>query len=358
LFDERANTALAYALDSLGHPCIVIGFGRKDKPELLSYADAVIEVGHARSDEIPKNCIHIAWVQEYYGNGRDPDYNGRALPQDRIYTFGDPRILGAPQFKHWIGSLCMGVDPELLNQPPVKPNLDFSIAGFIASPKFFKDPVTNPITAKLMDLIVAETRITPLSGSFDQAGEVARFKTILDGYFDPRSRASIDAVSAMNIHETARLQNRFALARLILSVSKNVEFWGLHWDLWPEFAAYAKPFTNDRKALLDLYQRSRINAHDNIFGFAMHSRVLEAMAVGGFVMAHGSPHVGAAGQMTETFIPGVHYGEYNADNFVEEAGWWLKHPYERQRASVEARKVIADKHLWKHRAQQILNDLA
>jgi len=376
LFDERASLSLARALDDLGHPCIVAGFGRKE-PDVLSYADVVIEVGHARDDRIPKHCVHIPWVQEYYAGGSDPDYDGAALPHDMIYTFGEPEIIGAPRFKHWRGSLCMGVDPNLLNYPQKEgqlSKLDFSIAGFIAAPGWFLKPSELPpvpepghgynIMAELMALIVRENRLKPLSGSFNQVAAFTNFKEVLHTYIKhywyvkPDLWTSLYGVAAQNVHETARACNRYTVAKLILSVSDNVEFWGLHWDLWPELAPWSKPFTNDRETLLNLYQRSRINVHDNVFGFAMHSRVLEAMAVGGFIMAHESPHVGKPGQITETFIPGVHYGEYNADNFMEQARYWLDRSAARQTAAMQARGVIKAKHLWHHRAQQILGDLS
>jgi hypothetical protein len=362
LFDERANLNLAHALGDMGHECRVAGFGLRD-PETLSSADVVIEVNKARDDHIPKHVIHIPWVQEYYGGGGDPDYDGQAFDRDLIYTFGHPWIIGAPQFKHWAGSLCMAVEPKLLEIPSVEPDLDFSIAGFIAAPTWFKKQSEIPttpdpngyynLTAELMAMITREIKTTPLSGSFDQAGESARFRSIL-----PNLPSHLFGIVAQNIHETARAFNRCAAAQKVLQVSKNVEFWGLHWDQWPEFAPYAKPFSNDGELLRNLYQRSRINVHDNIFGFAMHSRVLEAMAVGGFVMAHESPHTGAAGQMTgEGFVPGIHYGQYNAANFVELAHCWLGYQDSRQRCIDAAKEVIAGRHLWKHRAQQILHDL-
>jgi len=363
LFDQRAGAALCTAFRDLGHHAAVV-----DRCE--QNFDVVIEACHARSEATPKDAVHIAWVQEYYAGGSDPDYDD-CFDRDLIYTFGKPEIISCPRFKHWRGSLCMAVEPQLLDRPMVEPTLDFSIAGFIGAPAWFKKQSELPaklepghgynIMAELMDLIVRETRVKPLTGSFDQAAEFAYFKDILAKYLNdswfvpPKVRPSLYGVAAQNIHETARTLNRYTVAKLILQVSKNIEFRGLHWDCWPELADYAKPFTDDREGLFDLYQRSRINVHDNIFGFAMHSRVLEAMAVGGFIMANESPHYGAAGQMTETFEPGIHFGQYNAQTFVPEAQYWLK--ADRSKPVAKARKIIATRHLWKHRAEQILGDL-
>jgi len=109
--------------------------------------------------------------------------------------------------------------------------------------------------------------------------------------------------------------------------------------------------------LADLHAKSRITVHNNIFGFALHSRVLDAITVNGFVMAHHTPWTGLAGQMTECFEPETHYGEYTAANFTDRARYWLNNHAARNKAATEARKIVADRHLWPHRAQQILRDL-
>ncbi len=176
--------------------------------------------------------------------------------------------------------------------------------------------------------------------------------------FEPDWIEEMHSYGAKLLHNCARWLNRSHLAKLAISVSQDIEFWGSHWNEWHVTAPYAKPFCRDPEPLYDLYQRSRINLHDNIFGFSLHWRVLEAMAVGGFVMAHESPHHGKAGQMTETFEPNVHYGEYGANTFEESARYWLSDPAARRGAITEARKVIRDKHLWKHRAQRLLADLS
>ncbi len=369
LFDARAGEALSNELRELGHDAETIHHNRRSEVT----ADVIMEACHARDDSIPKDTVHIPWVHEYYGAG-DPPYEN-ALDHDLIYTFGDPDILGCcPRFKQWRGSLTMGVSPDLLQRPAIDPTLDFSIAGFMPPadwwhPRSLIPP--NPkvgdgfnISAEITYMITdrMKTEFRPLYGEFDQLSEFAKYQAdlrkLLDNNrwrFEETAFVEMAKYIAKNVHEYARFLNRHAAAQHILSVSQNVEFWGLHWDEWPVVAPYSRPFNDSPDELLNLYQRSRINVHDNIYGFALHSRVLEAMAVGGFVMAHESPHFGKAGQMTETFEPDVHFGQYNAESFAEEAHYWLH--ADRQRPIAEARKVIRDRHLWKHRAQQILDDL-
>ncbi len=412
-YDAPTSRGLCSALTELGHSAQILPPPRlwlpnlrtvHRRPGILDGFDVVVEINMARDDSVPKDTVHIAWIQDY-GKGdphRDYDqeplapcvynspsnsvektatfqhYNSgdavyeNSLGHDLIYTLGDPDILGCPKFKQWAGSLAMGVDETLLQRPIIEPTLDFSIAGFMPPALWFDVPTVIPadlepgqhfsIMAEIVEMIVQKSAFRPLYGKFDQLAEFARFQANLQELLthcgwsvDEGGLRELHKYGARITHEYARFVNRQAIAKLILTVSQDVEFWGLNWSDCPWLKPYVKPFA-ESVDLLNLYQRSRINVHDNIYGFALHSRVLEAMAVGGFVMAHESPHVGKAGQMTETFEPDAHFGQYNAENFAEEAHYWLH--ADRQRPIAEARKVIRDKHLWKHRAQQILDDLA
>ena len=371
VFDCRAGNALCAVWREMGHDAVVSLPEGRTVDTLRGY-DVVMEVGRARDADIPEEAVHIAWVQECYG-ATDPDYND-VLGQDILYTYGDPSIIGCPPYRQWRGSLTWAVDHRLLDRQLVEPSLDFSIVGFIPPPDWFKFPSKVPanpgrgdffnISSEATDFIVQTMKIRALSGTFDQNREsecaqrgFAEVMRRRGWYTSAAGWREIRGYIGQTVHEYARLLDRKALTELALSVSRNIEIWGTNWELWPEFAPYSRLFCFDNDVVLDLYQRSRINLHNNIFGFALHSRVLEAMAVGGFVMANESPHVGKKGQLTETFEPDVHYGEYNADNFIDRASSWL-YSETRPKLIRDARKVIAARHLWKHRAEQVLADLA
>lgn len=331
--------------------------------EAFAGADVVMEVNRGRTDRIPRTAVHIPWIQDHI-LWEAPGYDECAHPRDMIYTYGHGPIIGVPcqDWPNYRGSLLVAVDAKLLAYPPAAQNLDLSIVGYISDPEQrWKARSLESVSVSEIARCIAETMeavYTPLRGELDQqltayqlwAGMERKFPDIWDVLYKE--------YAGYIVHELARMRDRVAIARLILSVSENVEFRGFNWELWPEFAKWGKPFYEDREQVLNLYQRSRINVHNNIFGFALHDRVLEAMAVGGFVMANESPHLGKAGQMTECFAPGFHYGEYNADTFCEQARKWLGNPQMRQRGIVESRKIIKDRHLWAHRAKQLLRDLA
>lgn len=369
LMDCVAGHELCRALCQLDQDAIALRPNQR-AADLLQDFDVIIEVNHARDDGIPLDAVHVAWVQEYYGAG-DPHYQN-ALAHDFIYTYGEPEIIGCPRFTEWRGSLCVGVKPELLDRPlSVEPTLDFSLAGWMAPPDWFSVQPAQPqgdsvkLWGDVVQLINKTTEVRPLTGSFDQARAFAKFRFELVQHFAKRrnflfSVAAMDdclVCGAKHLHDYARAMHRLTLATRAIAVSDSIEIWGPNWEQWPLLKPFAKPFCMT-DALLDLYQRSRINLHDNIFGFAQHSRVLEAMAVGGFVMANESPHTGKAGQLTETFAPDEHYGEYNADNFSDAARFWLSDPIRRKCAAHEARRIVKAKHLWQNRAEQLLADLA
>ena len=81
------------------------------------------------------------------------------------------------------------------------------------------------------------------------------------------------------------------------------------------------------------------------------------MAVGGFIFTHESPHDMKPGGMLTSFEPGTHFGNFKPDNFREEALRWLNDNKRRLEAGIRASEIIKQRHLWRHRARQIINDL-
>lgn len=157
--------------------------------------------------------------------------------------------------------------------------------------------------------------------------------------------------------EYPRLLDREALVKGILRVSDSLELHGPGWNLHPEFTPYARGVIDSQDDLLDVYRRSRINLANNTHGLGLHSRTLECMAVGGFIFTHESPHDDKPGGMLTSFEPGVHYGAFTPENLHEEARRWLADEQGRRRAGQAAAAIVRERHCWRHRAKQILDDL-
>lgn len=157
--------------------------------------------------------------------------------------------------------------------------------------------------------------------------------------------------------EYPRLLDREALINGILQISSSLELYGPGWDMHPVFNPYAKGIIDTQDGLLDVYRRSRINLANNTHGLGLHSRTLECMAVGGFVLTHESPHDNKPGGMLTSFEPGVHYGAFTPDNLHDDARRWLADEAVRKRVGQQAAAIVRGRHCWHHRARQILDDL-
>jgi len=170
-------------------------------------------------------------------------------------------------------------------------------------------------------------------------------------------RMPVDSLINGLTREYPRLLDRVALIGAALGVSDSLELYGPGWDSHDAFRPYHKGVASDPYALLSIFQRSRINLANNTHGLGLHSRTLECMAVRGFIFMHRSPHDEKPGGMLTSFEPDVHYGAYTPETFRDEAQRWLKDKAARGKAGERAAKVIKAKHLWRHRAEQILGDL-
>jgi hypothetical protein len=154
-----------------------------------------------------------------------------------------------------------------------------------------------------------------------------------------------------------RIMDRIALIEAASKVSKSLELYGPGLSAHEFAQPYFKGVIETQEELLEIYCRSKINLSNNTHGLGLHSRVLECMAVGGFIFMHESPYDSKVGGMLTSFDPGVHYGSYTPENFEEEAARWLQDPAGRIRAGMMAESVIRERHCWHHRAQQIIDDL-
>jgi len=154
-----------------------------------------------------------------------------------------------------------------------------------------------------------------------------------------------------------RMLDRVLLINQVLSISESVELYGPGWDAHAAFQPFHKGIVDDQSRLLDIYRRSKINLANNTHGLGLHSRTLECMAVGGFVLTHESPHDNKPGGMLTAFEPGVHYGAFTPENLKDEAKRWLKDKKARKQIGINASDVIRKNHAWHHRAKKIADDL-
>jgi len=154
-----------------------------------------------------------------------------------------------------------------------------------------------------------------------------------------------------------RLLDRVMLVDSIMDITRSLQLYGKGWDTHPKYSPYYCGSIDGHEELLNIYSASKINLANNTHGLGMHSRNLECMAVGGFLMMHTSPNENVTGGMAHHFLPGMHYGSYTHENLKEEASYWLKNETKRIQIGLNARDEIMKNHLWIHRAKKIIKDL-
>ncbi len=178
---------------------------------------------------------------------------------------------------------------------------------------------------------------------------------------EPEKLSGTNASIAYFAREYPRLLDRAALITEVLSVARSLklslELYGPGWDTHEPFKPYYKGILETQDELLTVYRRTRVNLANNTHGLGLHSRTLECMAVGGFIFTHASPHDTKPGGMHTSFEPGIHYGMFTPENLQEEVRRWIKDGAQRVKIGRCAAGVIRQKHLWRHRALQILEDL-
>lgn len=158
--------------------------------------------------------------------------------------------------------------------------------------------------------------------------------------------------------EYPRMLDRTLLVDEILECSDSLAIYGPGgWNDYPRYQPYYKGVIDSQKELLNVYGNSKINLSNNTHGLGLHMRILECMAVGGFVLMHKSPHDTKAGGMMSSFEPETHYGVYTPETLQDVACRWLKNNNARQKAGHRAAEVVRENHCWHHRAMQIIEDL-
>ena len=348
-------------------------------------SDILIEVNRLRSKYLKKNVRHISWFQDVRPSDYKKlvEYANRMDPDDMIYLLGDKKHFGFSSSLHGIKCLLSGASVRTINSElrgPKSFKYDLNLLGYYSS---FKERPPLPFLSSRSEILLKEILRRPKSlvdivfseniqinldrffyDEFFVRHEVAiksKYKPLTGVLFEPdleEIKNNIDKVIYDYLYiEIPRKLDRNLLFEKIQALyyrDKKVIIAGLN---WPE-SFPSSPFVSKHVDKPDeLYNSSKITIHNNTHGLGIHSRVLDCMAVGGFVMMHPSPHSRLPGGMDSTFEPDVNYGLYSADNFVEKVEEWLADDERRKKAITENKKILLSKHLWEHRAEQILRDL-
>lgn len=325
--------------------------------------DIVFEVNRPRSDlhDCEGHFLHVAWIEgARYGTRW---LTTRYADSDLLYLMCPPELLGVEKLieQPW-RYLWPGADPDVFRPKPIAPSCDLSFVGHLYGP--LPASVTDAGVAiqgsefgPLSDLISTVESWT-LDALCRPSREIVR--SVVAHY---RSRgavldpADIDRRVAFLIDEyLPRTISRTRIARLMLRVSSDTHFHGnAGWVLWPEFMHHYRGELIDPNALATVFRTSKVNVHFTPWPY--HFRTIDCMATGGLILVNRVEDHAYSHGFNNDFTDGDHYIGYTEDDFVETASAVLADPVRRARIAAAAAARVAEAHTWRHRAEQILDDL-
>ena len=196
----------------------------------------------------------------------------------------------------------------------------------------------------------------PLSGSLDILNLEKKIKKKLN-IDQNKSKYFFRAYNYLT-REFPRAIDRFILSELILNSKKKIVFSGpgLDHKNWKNVNQFKIKNYYDEQFLKNFYQNCKININNNNHGHGMHSRVLESMGCGGFVLMHKNSFENET-SLNNFFDENVHYASYDIENFEKVIDYFLKNEEKRNKIVLKAHEEVKRTHRWDNRAQQILNDL-
>lgn len=347
--------------------------------------DILFEVNRIRAKSLNKKTRHISWFQDLKPSEIDPflHYNETKKTSDLVYLLGDKKHFGLSSSNARIGSLFTGLNEEQLRPNNLTDRLkpfDLNLTGYypafpinstpgkkesratillkeiIRRPRLLYEIVFNKKmhlnlerfkASKFFGMVNNHIKLSykPLGGLMPSAKEI-----------QPKNK--IDALIYDLLYvEQPRLIDRAVLFNILKKLhlsGKKILITGKNWNSAFPDHEFILPHS---ETPVEIFSKSKITLHNNTHGIGIHSRVLEAMAAGSFIMMHASPHSGLPGGIDSSFLPDVHYGLYTKDNLAERVEHWLEQGQKRENAIEGCRGILRDRHLWRHRVSQILEDL-
>lgn len=348
--------------------------------------DVLFEINRTkwqRKESIPDEMVHIAWIHDawqertpdepYQLHYRDPQFGGSQL----IYTLCDPGYFG---FTHHLqqgtwGRLHTGIDPGIhraASNNCVQPN-SASICGYIPLPVDTLIPHLTQqvigwnqgkkITVQHMaDFLLDKAQVSVCQHTYPDihqliAAEMSRY---LDTEITPElltgSMGNLPHFYLLDT-ELPRITDRLRVGKAIISAGLDLAIYGSDtWKLWPALADCYQKYLHWGQDLASVYQHTQFNVHTGCFG--MHSRVLECMGSGGAIFVCTGRFNDSEHDISRHFVPNEHYIPFTLDNAQDTFASWKNQGSRLQNIARNASVDTHKSHTWRHRAQEILADVA
>lgn len=395
-YDLRMAENFSNAFRNIGHIALAGKAGLSEleiaRQCISNGHNVVLKINSVRKKEQTalKNIRFISWYQDIFPNTEKEIKEGLE-EQDILYTMGDKHVLGLNEdIKCHNDVLMTGASSKLLEiKNKYQYIYDFSVCGFIPRNnvknlryllikliklilQFFLDnniiiikneelnkKIRNTSDRNIDKIIsdIVTKNYSPLEGNLDInlmckliSNELIRLR------IDIESKNIFEMIKYYSQTYPRRIDRELLVSQL-MRLTNSIALFGPNWNTYPLFKKYHKGTIDVHPKLIDVYMRTKINIANNTHGIGLHSRTLEIMAVGGFFATHSSKHDLLSGGILDSFIPNEHFIYYEKNQIGDSLLKWLSDDIGRVRVGEKAREIVKSKHLWEHRALQVIRDL-
>lgn len=331
----------------------------------------------------PGDTAHLVWLQDHRFNGEDLTRSLGA--SHHLYFVVHPASFGidVPADRAW----SVLVPGARLDAPPpsgAPMRRDFSVVGHLPAPLDGIAPVAQMPDGRVLRL--AELLCAyPLNTSSDAAFSMRDIHRAVAeacrriGCLPITDRGTLQSFDEILV----RTLERKRIIESVLLTGGSLEIFGPpSWRKWPQFAPYHRGHVDNPRDLDQVFQTTRVNLHNS--GLTLHFRLMDCLAVGGFMLVNETPWDDLPGGIHRYMEPGRHYGAYKIGpmrdgppfDFLTEwlrpqgappaercgdvadvAARFLADAPARERIAAEGRRLVLAEHTWRNRAEQVLRDI-
>jgi Glycosyl transferases group 1 len=362
---------LADGFEALGVTCLT----ENPHPNIHALAEwaqkfrpaAVFEINRALPREAawPRDVPHLVWLQDHRFAGED--LTKHLGVSDHLYFIVHPDSFGVSLTPRWPWSAFRRerswsiLLPGARGDPPAPARLDmqrdFSVTGYIPEPLDDIAPIArmgNGRVVRLKEFLQDFPTEVLSDASFSMR---AIHDAIAKRCRALGCRRVVDRGTLQTFDEIlVRTLERRQILEALIATGGTLEIFGpATWQKWPQFAPYHRGNIADPRKLDEVYQTTRANVHNS--GLTMHFRVMDCLAIGGFMLINETPWDFLAGGIRKYLEPSRHYGAYKIKEVGDVAGHYLADEDARQRISAEGQRIVLAEHTWRDRARQVMNDV-
>jgi hypothetical protein len=403
-YDYNMVRNFAAGFDEIG--CSAVALGKNALGEDLTRAQEVHGselIIHINTLLTPTQKIgrakYISWIQDYFPSQRE-NYLNHDRERSKILAMGSASSLGLPDIGTTVGPLNVGVsiDSSWRRSDGRTRKWDVGLLGFIPPKNVILSPNRLPLELRyllhtllyhilpremrlgrslgtLVDwlttadkglpnifrdffLTFVESNYKPLTGTLDVNKFYSELKKILDKYYPLYSpvKGDLDFI----VQTYPRYLDRHLLGELLTKTHRDINIWGKGWSTYAEFTRAYRGILNQRSQVLEVLGNMNTIFCNNTHGVFIHPTVLDAIAQGTFVFWHRTSHTSditpsRVDALFGGFEPGRHFGLYQPYDINNALELWTTS--EMRNSANEAREILLDRHLWRHRAKQVLDML-